>query len=340
MEALVTGANGFIGAALARTLLEAGHRVRVLVRPKGDRRSLEGLAVETVEGDVRDRGSILAAVKGCGWVFHTAALYQLWTPDKATLYASNVEGTRNVLEAAWEVGVERVVHTSTVGVFPPSRSGQPISEEAEGTVDQVCGDYKRSKFLAEAEARALARRGLPVVIVNPSAPVGPGDWKPTPTGRIIVDYLNGKMWAYVATGLNIIGVEDVALGHLRAAERGRPGERYILGHENLTLRQIFAILAGVSGIPAPRVKVPRGVVLPLGHVSQWVAEHVTGRPPQIPLDAARMAQHFMFFENRKAREELGIRPGPAQDALVRAAQWFAAQGYVRAPVAARVLQAA
>jgi len=340
MEALITGANGFIGAALARTLIEAGHRVRAFVRPASDRRSLEGLAVDIVQGDVRDRGSLLSAVKGCGWVFHTAALYQLWTPDRATLYASNVEGTRNVLEAAWEAGVDRIVYTSTVGVFPPSRNGRPTTEEAEATVDQVCGDYKRSKFLAEAEARALARRGLPVVIVNPSAPVGPGDWKPTPTGQIVVDYLNGKMWAYMDTGLNIIGVEDVALGHLRAAERGRPGERYILGHENLTLQQIFGVLAAVSGVQAPRVKVPRGVVLPLGHVSQWVAEHVTGRPPQIPLDAARMAQYFMFFESRKAREELGIRPGPAADALLRAAHWFAARGYVRPRVAARVLQAA
>ena len=340
MEALVTGANGFIGAALVRTLVEASHRVRALVRPTSDRRSLQGLAVEFVQGDVRDRASLAAAVKGCGWIFHTAALYQLWARDRRAFYANNVEGTRNLLEAAWEAGAGRVVYTSTVGVFPPSRTGQPITEEIEGSVDQVCGDYKRSKFLAEAEALGLARRGLPVVVVNPSAPVGPGDWKPTPTGQMIVDYLNGKMWAYMDTGLNIVAVEDVARGHLLAAERGRPGQRYILGHENLTLRQIFAVLAEVSGIPAPRVKVPRGVVLPLGHLSQWVAEHLTGRPPQIPLDAARMAQHFMFFESRKAREELGLRPGPAAEALRRAAHWFAAQGYVRAPVAARMLEAA
>ncbi len=340
MEALVTGANGFIGGALVRALLEAGHRVRAFVRPHGDRRALEGLAVEIVQGDVRDRAALAAAVKGCGWVFHAAALYRLWARDRQAFHASNVEGTRNLLEAAWEAGVERVVSTSTVGVFPPSRNGQPLTEEVEGSLDQVCGDYKRSKFLAEAEALALARRGLPVVIVNPSAPVGPGDWKPTPTGQMIVDYLNGKMWAYMDTGLNVIAVEDVARGHLLAAERGQPGQRYILGHENLTLRQIFAVLAEVSGIPAPRVKVPRGIVLPLGHVSQWVAEHVTGRPPQIPLDAARMAQHFMFFDCRKAREELGLRPGPARDALRRAARWFAARGYVRAPAADRLMQAA
>ncbi len=340
MDALVTGANGFVGGALVRTLLAAGHRVRAFVRPAGDRRSLEGLPVEIVHGDVRDRGSLQAAMKGCGWVFHTAALYQLWTPDRRALYASNVEGTRNVLEAAWEAGVGRVVYTSTVGVFPPSRTGQSITEEAEATVDQVCGDYKRSKFLAEAEARAQARRGLPVVIVNPSAPVGPGDWKPTPTGQMIVDFLNGKMWAYMDTGLNIIAVEDVAQGHLRAAERGRPGERYILGHENLTLRQIFALLAEVSGIPAPRLKVPRRVVLPLAHVSQWVADHLTRRPPRIPLDAARMAQHFMFFDSGKAREELGLRPGPAEVALRRSAHWFASGRYVRAAAAARVLQVA
>ncbi len=340
METLVTGANGFIGGALVRVLLEAGHRVRAFVRPHSDRRGLEGLAAEIVQGDVRDRAALAAAVKGCGWVFHAAALYQLWARDRLAFYASNVEGTRNLLEAAWEAGVERAVYTSTVGVFPPPRNGRPLTEEVEGTVDQVCGDYKRSKFLAEAEALALARRGLPVVIVNPSAPVGPGDWKPTPTGQMIVDYLNGKMWAYMDTGLNIIAVEDVARGHLLAAERGRPGQRYILGHENMTLRQIFAVLAEVSGIPAPRVKVPRGVVLPLGHVSQWVAEHVTGRPPQIPLDAVRMAQHFMFFDCRKAREELGLCPGPARDALRRAAHWFAARGYVRAPVAARLMHAA
>jgi dihydroflavonol-4-reductase len=340
MEALVTGANGFIGAALVRALLQAGHRVRGLVRPAGDRRALEGLPAEIVHGDVTDRGSILAAVKGCGWVFHVAALYQFWARDRRAFYTTNVEGTRNVLEAAGEAGAQRVVYTSTVGVFPPSANGRPATEEAEGTVDQVCGDYKRSKFLAEAEARGLARRGLPVVIVNPSAPVGPGDWKPTPTGQMIVDFLNGKMWAYMDTGLNIIGVEDVAAGHILAAERGRPGQRYILGDQNLALQQIFAVLAEVSGIPAPRVKVPRAVVLPLGYVSQWVAEHVTGRPPQIPLDAARMAQHFMFFDPRKAREELGLCPGPAEDALRRAARWFAAQGYVRAAAAARILRAA
>jgi len=340
MEALVTGANGFIGAVLVRTLIEAGHRVRAFVRPTADRRSLEGVPAEIVQGDLGDRTSLQAAVKGCGWVFHAAALYQLWARDRRAFYASNVEGTRNILEAAGEAGADRVVYTSTVGVFPPSHNGQPITEDIEGTLDQVCGDYKRSKFLAEAEALALARRGLPLVIVNPSAPVGPGDWKPTPTGQMIVDYLNGKMWASMDTGLNIIAVEDVAQGHLLAAERGRPGQRYILGHENLTLQQIFAVLAGVSGIPAPRVKVPRGVVLPLGHLSQWMAEHVTGGPPFIPLDAARMAQHFMFFDNRKAREELGLRPGPAEDALRRAAQWFAAQGYVRPRVAARVLRAA
>jgi len=339
MDALVTGANGFIGAALARALLEAGHRVRAFVRPAGDRRSLEGLPVEIVQGDVRDPGSLRAAMQGCGWVFHAAALYQLWTPDRPVLYASNVEGTRNVLDAAWKAGVGRVVYTSTVGVFPPSRTGQPITEEAEATVDQMCGDYKRSKFLAEAEARAHARRGLPVVIVNPSAPVGPGDWKPTPTGQMIVDYLNGKMWAYMDTGLNIIAVEDVARGHLLAAERGRPGERYILGHQNLTLQQIFAVLAEVSRIPAPRVKVPRSVVLPLAYLSQWVADAITRRPPQIPLDAARMAQHFMFFDCRKARGELGLHPGPAEAALRRAAHWFAAGRYVRG-AAARVLQAA
>ena len=340
MDSLVTGANGFVGAALVRTLLEAGHRVRAFVRPAADRRGLEGLPVEVVQGDLRDRESLRAAVKGCGRVFHVAALYQLWARDRQAFYASNVEGTRNILEAAWDAGVDRVVYTSTVGVFPPAPAGRPMTEEVEGTADQVCGDYKRSKFLAEAEVRALARRGLPVVIVNPSAPVGPGDWKPTPTGQMIVDYLNGKMWAYVDTGLNIIDVEDVARGHLQAADRGRPGERYILGHENMTLRQIFGVLGGVSGVPAPRVKVPRGVLLPLGHLSQWVAEHVTGRPPQIPLDAARMARHFMFFDNRKAREELGLCPRPAVEALRRAAHWFAAHGYVRARVAARVLQAA
>ena len=338
MEALVTGANGFIGGALVRRLLEAGHRVRAFVRPAADRRGLQGLPVEIVQGDLLDRRSLQAAVKGCRWIFHVAALYRLWARDRQAFYASNVEGTRNVLEAAWEAGVDRVVYTSTVGVFPPSRDGQPITEEIAGTLDQVCGDYKRSKFLAEAEA--LARRGLPVVVVNPTAPVGPGDWKPTPTGQMIVDYLNGKMWAYMDTGLNIIAVEDVAEGHLLAAQRGRPGQRYILGHENLTLRQIFAVLAEISGIPAPWVKVPRAVVLPLGHLSQWVSERLTGRPPRIPLDAARMAQHFMFFDNRKAREELGLCPGPAADALRRAATWFAAQGYVRAPVAARVLRAA
>lgn len=325
---LVTGGTGFVGSAVVRRLVEAGHRVRALVRPGSDRRNLEGLPVEIAHGDLRDRASIAAALKGCAQLYHVAALYALWVPDRRVLYQVNVGGTRNVMEAAGEAGVERVVYTSTVGTLGLRAGGQPADEETPVSLEGIHGDYKRAKFAAETEVRRLAQAGLPVVIVNPSAPVGPGDIKPTPTGQMIVDFLNGKMWAYLDTGLNLIDVEDVADGHLLAAERGRIGERYILGHKNMTLLQIFQALERISGVPAPRWRVPRAAILPLAFVSQAIADHVTKRPPLIPLDGVRMAKRYMFFDSGKAVRELGLPQRPVEAALERAVRWFADNGYV------------
>ncbi|HWP35748.1 MAG TPA: hopanoid-associated sugar epimerase [Thermodesulfobacteriota bacterium] len=325
---LVTGATGFVGNAVARRLVARGDRVRVLVRPGADRRLLAGLDVEPVAGDLRDPASLDRAMAGVETCYHVAASYRLWSPDPRELYESNVTGTRNLLAAAERAGVRRVVYTSTVGTLGVPKGGVGTETTPVGLADMV-GHYKRSKFLAEREAEAAAARGVPVVIVNPSTPVGPGDVKPTPTGQIIVDFLNGRMPAYVDTGLNLIDVEDVAAGHLLAAARGRVGEKYILGHRNLWLAEILAILARIAGRPAPRLKLPLAAVLPLAWASQVVADRVTRRPPRIPLEGVRMARRPMFFDAAKAVRELGLPQSPVEAALERAVRWFEAHGYVR-----------
>jgi dihydroflavonol-4-reductase len=329
MTTLVTGATGFVGSHVARQLVTAGHPVRILVRKNSSLRPLEGLPVERVEGDLRDAVSLDRAMGGIRRVFHVAADYRLWTRNPAEIYESNVDGTRLVLEAARNAGVERVVYTSTVATIAvPSHDGVLPNEDKRAVLGQMIGHYKRSKFLAELEAIKAASAGVPVIIVNPTAPVGPGDWKPTPTGRIIVDFLNGKMPAYVDTGLNVVPVEDVAAGHLLAAEKGRVGERYILGARNMTLKQILDALAQITGRPAPRVKMPHAVALAAGYADEWMSR-LTGREPQIPVEGVKMSRHRMFVESDKAERELGYTPGSVEAALGRAVSWYEANGYVR-----------
>ncbi len=326
----VTGGTGFIGATVVRHLIRAGATVRVLARPHGDRRLLQGLPVEVVEGDLTDEGSLRRLVRGCDRLFHLAALYSFWAPDLRLFYTVNVEGTRRVLRAAGEAGVGRIVHTSTVGTLGIPADGSPGTEETPVTLAAMVTAYKRSKFLGEEVARDLARQGLPIVIVNPSTPVGAGDIKPTPTGQMIVDFLRHRMLAYVDTGLNLVDVEDVAAGHVAAAERGTPGERYILGGRNYRLPEIFMLLGRITGIRPPHVRLPTGLVLPLALAAEWVARRVTGGPPMLAADAVRMARKRMFFDAGKAVRELGLPQSPVEDALARAVHWFRANGYAPA----------
>lgn len=317
MTALVTGASGFLGWHVARTLLEKGHSVRALVRASS---RIEGIEVERVTGDLRDRDSVTRAVAGCSLVFHVAADYRLWSKNPQELYDSNVEGTRNVMEAARAAGVERVVYTSTVGCIgiPPGGVGD---EATPVSLAEMAGDYKRSKFLAEQVAVEAARSGLPVVIVNPTAPIGDHDVKPTPTGQIVVDFLKGDMPAFIDTGLNVVDARDTALGHLLACERGRIGERYILGCENLTLAQILEKLAGITGRRAPKIKLPYAVAYTAGLFSTaWAG--LTGTPPRVPMEGVRMAKKKMWVSHAKAARELGFAPAPAEVALRRAVEWF------------------
>ena len=320
---LVTGATGFIGWHVARKLLTRGHTVRALVRPTSKVRELD---LEAVSGDLRDSDSLERAVKGCGLVFHVAADYRLWAKDPSELYRSNVEGTRNLLTAARDAGVDRVVYTSTVGCIG-IRKDKPGSEDVEVRLEQMTGAYKRSKFQAEQVAIEFSRAGFPVVIVNPTAPMGDHDFKPTPTGKIVVDYLKGAMPAFVDTGLNLVDVEDTAEGHIQAAERGQPGERYILGCENLTLEQILERLARISGGKVPRWRIPYPVAYGAGLASTGWA-NLTGLEPRAPLDAVKMAKVKMFVSSDKAKRELGFNPGPVDGALKRAVDWFRANGYV------------
>lgn len=328
-KAMLTGATGFVGGALLRELLRRGWDVRVLVRPASDPQNLEGheRRIERVTGDLADRGSIRRAIEGCDTVFHVAARYSLWNLRPHEIYRDNVEGTRNVLETAGDLGVRRIVHTSTVGVLGAPPDGGPADESSRVELGDIQGHYKRSKWRAEECARDLASKGLPVVIVNPASPVGPRDIKPTPTGKIILDFLRGRMFACTRTGLNLVPVEDVAVGHILAAERGVPGERYILGGENLSLARIFGLLSEITGRSPPRVSIPPRLLLPMSVVAEAVSR-VTRRPPLIPWEAVAMAQRHMYFENARARRELGFAPGDVKSALERAVQWFRENGYL------------
>jgi dihydroflavonol-4-reductase len=334
MDALVTGGTGFIGANIARELVARGATVRVLARRGGDRRALEGVAVEIAEGDILDAASVRRAVQGVQAVFHVAADYRLWTPDPASLYRTNVDGTRTVLEAAGEAGVRRIVHTSSVGALGIPADGSPGTEDTPVSLEDMVGDYKRSKFLAEQVAVGLARRGLPVVIVNPSAPIGPWDVKPTPTGQMVVDVMRGRMIATVDSGLNVVHVRDVAQGHLLAAERGKFGERYILGHRDLPLTELFGMLAELTGRRPPRFRVPYALAW-LGAAGSEGVARLTGRPPAVPLTAVRMARKRMYFSSARAVRELGMPQTDVRQALADAVAWFEAHGYARSKRAAR-----
>jgi dihydroflavonol-4-reductase len=339
MNTLVTGATGFLGSHVARQLVARGEKnVRVLARPSSDLRALAGLAVERVTGDLRDSASLDRALAGVERVYHVAADYRLWARDPREIYESNVTGTRNLLAAARRAGVARIVYTSTVATIAVPGTASLPDERTEARLSDMIGAYKRSKFLAEQEVLAAAREGLPVVIVNPTTPVGPGDWKPTPTGKIIVDFLNGRMPAYVDTGLNFIAVEDAAAGHILAAERGQVGQRYLLGGENLSLRELLGGLAQVSGRPAPRFRVPIAVAFAAACAETFVAR-LSGREPQIPIDGVRIARHKMFVDCSKAVRELGFSAGPVAAALGRAVRWYEDNGYVAESRAERLERA-
>jgi dihydroflavonol-4-reductase len=325
MRALVIGATGFVGSAVVRALTAAGWQVRALVRSESNRRNLHELPVEIASGDLTDRASLDRALDGCDALFHVAADYRLWAPDPQLLYRTNVEGTRNVIAAARRAKVARIVYTSSVATVGLPADGSPGSEETPVALADMIGHYKRSKFLAEELVRGEARTGAPVVIVNPSTPVGPGDLKPTPTGQMVVDAARGRMPAYVDTGLNIVHVDDVAAGHLMALEHGRPGERYILGGENLTLHEILVRIARLAGRSPPRIRLPHAAILPLAFLSEGLAR-LTGRPTRITLESARMARHRMYFSSDKAIRELGYRWRSPAAAFEDAVRWYRGQG--------------
>jgi len=326
---LVTGATGFVGAAVARALIAAGRRVRVLTRPASDRRNLAGLDIEIAVGSLEDRASLGAAVAGCGALYHVAADYRLWVRDPAAMFRANVEGTRALMEAAQSAGVERIVYTSSVATLGLGADGAPADETTPSTYADMIGPYKQSKFLAEAEVRHLVEtQRLPAVIVNPSTPVGPRDIKPTPTGRMILEAASGRMPAFVDTGLNLVHVDDVAQGHLLAEKRGRIGERYILGGENLALAEILRRIAGIVGRKPPTLRLPLAVVWPVAAVAEMVGR-ITGREPMVTFDGLRMARKKMFFSSAKAERELGYSARPVDQALADAIDWFRQQGMLR-----------
>ncbi len=328
MKALVTGATGFVGAAVARALLGAQWQVRVLARRSSDRRNLQGLDVEVSEGDLADLDSLQRAVQGCEGLFHVAADYRLGARDPAQLYRANVEGTRNILNAAQRSGVQRIVYTSSVATIGIPADGTPGDEQSANSLDNMIGHYKRSKYQAEEVVREAARDGISVVIVSPSTPVGPGDVKPTPTGQLVLDAAAGRMPAYVDTGLNIVHVDDVAAGQLLAYERGRSGERYILGGQDMSLREILEMIARLEGRSAPRVRLPYGVVLPIAYLAEGFAR-LSGRSGRITLEGVRMSRKKMFFSSAKAVRELGYRWRPPAQAFEDAIRWFRDNGMLK-----------
>ncbi|MGO9402346.1 MAG: hopanoid-associated sugar epimerase [Terriglobales bacterium] len=332
MKAFVTGATGFLGSHVARVLAEQGAELRLLVRPTSDLRNLEGLNADRVGGDLRDAASISKGLSGCDVVFHVAADYRLWVRgrDSSEMYRSNVEGTRSLLEAARKHGVRRIVYTSSVATmgFTSNSNGNVADEQSPVGIGDMIGHYKRSKFMAEQVAVEAARSGVDVVIVNPTTPMGERDIKPTPTGRIVVDFLKRKFPAYVETGLNVVDVTECARGHVQALEKGRSGERYILGGENLTLKQILDRLAAITNLPSPTVKLPYIFALAAGVVDETVTGRLLGREPRATIDAVRMGRKMMFVSSAKAERELGGRTVPVDGALRRSVEWFRANGYV------------
>lgn len=329
MTTLVTGATGFVGSAVVRSLLARGENVRVLTRPTSDRANIKSLAVEVAIGDLCEPDTLVPAVEGCRTLYHVAADYRLWTPQPNLLYQANVDGSQNLIRAAVSAGVERIVYTSSVAVLGRNADGSPADEETPVTLADMIGHYKRSKFLAEEAVRSLiTEEGAPVVIVNPSTPIGPRDIKPTPTGRMIVEAAAGRMPAYVDTGLNLVHVDDVAEGHLLAHDRGRIGERYVLGGEDMTLAAILGAIAAIVGRRPPGIKLPHNLIMPIAVVAEgWARLFKTGEP-FVTIDGIRMAKKRMFFSSEKAKNDLGYTAGPAEDALRDAIDWFRANGYL------------
>src|SRR6202049_2942739 len=324
MTTLVTGASGFLGSHVARQLVARGEEVRVLMRASSTTRAVGDLSLEYVTGDLRDPASLDRALAGVKCVFHVAADYRLWAKKSRDIYDSNVGGTKNLLEAAKRAGVEKFIYTSTVATIAVDRPELP-TEATDSKLEEMVGHYKRSKWMAEREALNAAKEGLPVIVAMPTTPVGPWDWKPTPTGKIILDFLNGKMPGYVETGLNFVGVEDCAAGHLLAAERGKVGERYLLGAENFTLKQVLDALAQLTGLPALKFKIPHGLALGVAY-AETAFSRLIGRKPQIPVEGVRIAQHLMFVDCTRAQKELGFRAEPVSAAFERAVRWYEKNG--------------
>ncbi|MDP9338662.1 MAG: NAD-dependent epimerase/dehydratase family protein [Acidobacteriota bacterium] len=326
MTTLVTGAAGFLGSHVARQLVGRGEAVRVLVRASSSNRAISDLPLEYVTGDLRDQVSLHRAMQGVQKVFHVAADYRLWAKNPQDIYDSNVGGTKNLLAAAKQANVERLIYTSTVATIAVDRPQLP-DEFTDAKLDEMIGHYKRSKWMAEQEVLQAARGGFPAIVAMPTTPVGPWDWKPTPTGKIIVDFLNGKIPGYVETGLNFVGVEDCAAGHLLVAEKGEIGERYLLGAENLTLKQVLDLLAKLTGLPAPSFKIPHAIALGVAY-AETALSRLMGREPQIPVEGVKIAQHLMFVDCKRAQQELGFRPEAVAAAFERAARWYEKNGYV------------
>jgi dihydroflavonol-4-reductase len=328
MKAFVTGATGFIGGHLARLLLADGHQVRALVRAHSDRRHLDGLPLECAEGDLDSPARLAEQMAGCEVVFHVAAHYSLWAKDRAAIYRANVTGTENLLAAARTVRIKRFVHTSSVAAIGVPAAGTSATEATHTTVTALVSDYKKSKFLAEQAALKAANNGLDVVVVNPSTPIGAFDVKPTPTGEIILRFLQNRMPAYVHTGLNLIAVEDVVRGHILAWQKGRTGERYILGHRNLTLREMLQLLATITGQPAPKFAVPHWLPLAVAFVDEKILARYFGKTPQVSYYSVQMSRHAMYYDSSKAVRELGLPQSPIESALENAVRWFQTNGYV------------
>ena len=330
MKTLITGATGFVGAAVLRELLKKGHKVKALVRQSSILDNLKNLDVETVQGDLIDRDSLKLALKDCKYLFHVAADYRLWVPKSEEIYLNNVKGTENLMEEALSSGVEKVVYTSSVAVLGKPINGDIANEKTPVNISQMIGHYKKSKFLAEEKVKEFYKtRRLPVVIVNPAAPVGPRDIKPTPTGKMILDAATGKIPAYLDTGLNIVHVDDVAKGHIQAFNKGKLGERYILGGENLTLKEMLEIISILCGNKPPKIRLPRKPLYPIGYVFEIFARLFNIKNPMLTVDMIRMAEKKMFFSSEKAKKELNYKYKSAKNALKDAIQWFIDNGYCR-----------
>src|SRR5262244_1939416 len=334
MKILVTGGAGFLGSHLTRQLVERGADVRVLLRPSSSNRAIADLPLEYMTGDLRDPASLERALAGVQRVFHVAADYRLWSKRSQDIYDSNVGGTKNLLEAAKRAGVEQFIYTSTVATIAVDRPENP-NEFTDARLEEMVGHYKRSKWMAEKEVLDAARAGFPAIVAMPTTPVGPWDWKPTPTGKIILDFLNGKMPGYVETGLNFVGVEECAAGHLLVSDKGKIGERYLLGGENLTLKEVLDLLAKITGLAAPKLKIPHGLALGVAYANTAFSR-LLGREPGIPVEGVKIAKHTMFVDCSRAQSELGFKPGPVSAALDRAVQWYEANGYVKAGRAKRI----